>query len=244
MNVQLDLDRSSPVPLYRQLADQIERGIRTGAIKPGEEIGHEIRLAERLGVSRPTVRQAILDLVEKGLLVRRRGIGTHVVDAPIARPLRLTSLFDDLTATNQRPRTLLLALELIPAPAEVADGLGLAIDEPVVHLLRLRFAADQPLAIMENFLPGHIVALTELDLTRTGLYQTLRARGVTLKVATQRIGARAGTEEECRLLGEPAHSPMLTIDRITHDNNAQVVELASHLYRASRYEYAMTLVDR
>lgn len=164
MNVQLDLDRSSPVPLYRQLADQIERGIRTGAIKPGEEIGHEIRLAERLGVSRPTVRQAILHLVEKGLLVRRRGIGTHVVDAPIARPLRLTSLFDDLTATNQRPRTLLLALELIPAPAEVADGLGLAIDEPVVHLLRLRFAADQPLAIMENFLPGHIVALTELDL--------------------------------------------------------------------------------
>lgn len=63
MEVDLDLDRTSPVPLYQQLADQLERAIRTGAIEPGAEIGNEIRLAERLGVSRPTIRQAILHLV-------------------------------------------------------------------------------------------------------------------------------------------------------------------------------------
>lgn len=244
MNIELDLDRSSAVPLYQQLADQIERAIRSGAIEPGAEIGNEIRLARRLGVSRPTIRQAILRLVEKGLLVRRRGIGTHVVDPPVARPLRLTSLFDDLTATHQRPRTALLAFNLVPAPPEVADVLGLAVDEPVIHLLRLRFAADQPLAIMENYLPEDVVDLTTVDLSRTGLYGALRGCGVSLKVATQRIGARAGTADECRLLGEPTNSPMLTIERITHDDNARVVEYASHLYRASRYEYAMTLVDR
>jgi DNA-binding GntR family transcriptional regulator len=244
MEVDLDLDRTSPVPLYQQLADQLERVIRTGAIEPGAEIGNEIRLAERLGVSRPTIRQAILHLVEKGLLVRRRGIGTHVVDAPVARTLRLTSLFDDLAATNQRPRTALLALDLVAAPAEVATVLGVAVDEPVIHLLRLRFAADQPLAIMENFLPADFLDPTAVDLGRIGLYQALRGRGILLKGATQRIGARAGTDEECRLLGEPVNSPMLTIDRITHDSNARVVEYASHLYRASRYEYAMTLVDR
>lgn len=242
VELNLDLDRSSAVPLYRQLADQIERAIRTGAIEPGAEIGNEIRLARRLGVSRPTIRQAILHLVEKGLLVRRRGVGTHVVDPPIARPLRLTSLFDDLAATNQRPRTALLAFELVVASAQVADVLGLVEGQPVIHLLRLRFAADQPLAIMENYLPGDLVDLTAADLSGTGLYGALRGRGIPLKVATQRIGARAGTEEECRMLGEPAHSPMLAIERITHDGNARVVEYASHLYPASRYEYAMTLV--
>jgi DNA-binding GntR family transcriptional regulator len=195
-------------------------------------------------VSRPTIRQALRHLVERGLLVRRRGIGTHVVDAPVARPLRLTSLFDDLTAADQRPRTVVLTRDSVPAPDQVADILGLAVGEPVIHLLRLRFAADEPLAIMENYLPGDLVDRTAVDLTSTGLSGALRGRGVSLTVATQRVGARAGTEHECRLLGEPVNSPMLTIERITHDDNARVVEYASHLYRASRYEYAMTLVDR
>ena len=60
----------------------------------------------------------------------------------------------------------------------------------------------------------------------------------------KRIGARNGTESECFLLDEPVDSPLLTMDRITHDSNGRVVEVASHLYRASRHEYAMTLVDR
>ncbi len=244
MDLWMDLDRSSAVPLHHQLAEQLERAIRTGAIKPGVEIGNEIRLAQRFGVSRPTLRQAIGHLVDKGLLVRRRGIGTHVVEAPFTRTLRLTSLFDDLTATNQRPRTVLLAQQVVPAPERVADVLGIDEDAPVIHLLRLRFAADEPLAILENYLPRELVALDGVDLSAVGLYEALRRRGVALKVATQRIGARAGSADECALLTEPPNSPMLTMERVTHDGNARVVEYACHLYRASRYEYAMTLVDR
>ncbi len=243
-DIQLDLDRLSPVPLYHQLAEQLEQAIRAGTLEPGAEIGNEVRLAERLGVSRPTMRQAILQLVEKGLLVRRRGIGTHVVDAPIARTLKLTSLFDDLAATNQRPGTVLLCHEVVPAPEEIAQVLTVPAGRPVFHLMRLRYAADQPLAIMENYLPRDVAELDEVDLQATGLYRALRSGGVSLKVARQRIGARAGTDEECRLLSEPPGSPMLTMDRVTHDHNARVVEYACHLYRASRYEYAMTLVDR
>jgi DNA-binding GntR family transcriptional regulator len=244
VNLWLDLDRASSVPLYHQLADQMERAIRSGELVPGTEIGNEIRLAERFGVSRPTMRQAILQLVEKGLLVRRRGVGTHVVNAPIARALRLTSLFDDLTAAEQRPRTALLASDVVPAPDEVAKAMSIAPQQPVLHLLRLRYAGDQPLAIMENYLPRAVVDLSGADLSTTGLYQALRDRGVCLKVATQRIGARTGSAEECRLLAEPTGSPMLTMDRITHDDNARVIEYGSHLYRASRYEYSVTLVER
>lgn len=243
MNIELDLDRSSAVPLYQQLADQIERAIRSGAIEPGAEIGNEIRLARRLGVSRPTIRQAILRLVEKGLLVRRRGIGTHVVDPPVARPLRLTSLFDDLTATHQRPRTALLAFNLVPAPPEVADVLGLAVDEPVIHLLRLRFAADQPLAIMENYLPEDLIGIGEMDLAGRGLYQLMRTKGVNIRVAKQKIGARTGTPEECALLGEKRGSPVLTMERAAHDDSGRAVEWGRHAYRASQYSFEVTLVE-
>lgn len=244
MEMGLDLDRSSPVPLYRQLAAQMESAIRGGALTPGTELGNEARLAESLGVSRPTVRQAILALVEKGLLVRRRGIGTHVVDAPVVQPLTLTSLFDDLTAKNQLPTTRVLVQETVPAPEEVAAALGVPVEQPVIHLLRLRYTDNTPLVLMENYIPAQIVDLEGINLATTGLYQALRANGVFLKVARQRIGARAGTDEESQVLGQPPHSPMLIIERVTHDSSGRIVEYGVHLYRADRYQYAVTLVDR
>jgi len=75
----LAVDRASPVPLYFQLARQLEAAIEAGALASGSLLGNEIELAARLGLSRPTVRQAIQSLVEKGMLVRRRGVGTQVV---------------------------------------------------------------------------------------------------------------------------------------------------------------------
>ena len=77
MSTRFTLDRHSPIPLYFQLSQELERAIREGDIKPGDRIEAEVELAARLGLSRPTVRQAIQDLVNKGLLVRRRGVGTR-----------------------------------------------------------------------------------------------------------------------------------------------------------------------
>ena len=79
------VNRSSPVPLYFQVAEQIEGAIQGGQLAPGDRIANEVALADQLGLSRPTVRQAIQTLVDKGLLVRKRGVGTQVVNAPIRR---------------------------------------------------------------------------------------------------------------------------------------------------------------
>ena len=136
MNVaQHDANGSDPaVPLYHQLALRLESAIQSGAIVPGQELGNEIRLAVRFGVSRPTMRRAILELVDKGLLVRKRGVGTHVVnslstdrranDPRISRELRLSSLFDDLTAQGQQPTTVVLTQEMIRPPQATPGGLS------------------------------------------------------------------------------------------------------------------------
>ena len=94
------VNRSSPVPLYFQVAEQIEGAIQGGQLAPGDRIANEVALADQLGLSRPTVRQAIQTLVDKGLLVRKRGVGTQVVNAPIRRTVELTSLYDDLTRSG------------------------------------------------------------------------------------------------------------------------------------------------
>ncbi|WP_432534754.1 GntR family transcriptional regulator [Kineococcus arenarius] len=239
-----DLDRSSPVPLYFQVARQIEQAIEGGKLPPGSRLDNEIHLADRLGLSRPTMRRAIQQLVDKGLLVRKRGVGTQVVHGQVTRPVELTSLHDDLAANGQRPTTQVLVHEVVPAPGEVAACLAVAEDSPVLHLRRLRFSADEPLAVLENWLPAPFTDLAETSLAERGLYQLLRSRGVGMRVARQRIGARRATAEECTLLDETRGSPLLTMERTTHDDSGRAVEWGRHVYRASRYAFEVTLVDR
>ena len=127
------LDRHSPVPLYFQLSQELERAIREGEIKPGEHIEAEVDLAARLGLSRPTVRQAIQDLVNKGLLVRRRGVGTQVVHSQMRRGVELTSLYDDLSEAKHKPSTVVLSLNVKRADARMAELLRIKEGERVLQ---------------------------------------------------------------------------------------------------------------
>jgi DNA-binding GntR family transcriptional regulator len=244
----LDLDRSSPVPLYFQVSRQIEAAIDAGTLAPGDRLENEISLADRWGLSRPTVRRAIQELVEAGLLVRRRGIGTQVVHGRVKRPMDLTSLFDDLARTDQKPTTRLLDRELVPAPAAVAERLGVAAGTPVLHLERLRRARPTGSA----FDHGHLdrvrlrgVGVQAADrLEARGLYELMRAAGVHLRIATQRIGARGATAPEARLLGVRKGAPLLTMERVSYDGSGRAVELGTHAYTAETYSIEMTVVER
>jgi DNA-binding GntR family transcriptional regulator len=222
----------------------MREAIRRGALVRGNQLGNEIELAKQFGVSRPTTRRAIQELVNQGLVVRKRGVGTQIVDDEITRPLQLTGLFDDLARDNKGPETTVLAHEVGIPPPGVAAKLHIGSNEPVLHLRRLRIADGQPLAILENYLPARLNDISSNDLTSGGLYQAMWKAGVRMRVANQRIGAREGTDEECRLLHEPAMSPMVTMERLTHEDSGGPVEWAQHVYRASRYEFTITLVGK
>lgn len=238
------LDRASSIPLYRQLSRQIRVVIDGGSLPRGRLLGNEVLLAERFGVSRQTARRAIQELVEQGVLVRRRGVGTQVIERHLSRPLQLTSLYDDLERDGLEPRTSLLTQEVAIPAEDVSARLHLRPDELVLHLRRLRIAQDSPLAILENYLPMSRVDLTGADLGSVGLYQAMRTAGIRMRVANQRIGAREGTLAECELLDEPVFAPLLTMERTTHDDCGDPIEFGRHLYRASRYEFTVTLVGR
>ena len=235
------VDRTSPVPLYYQLAQQLERAIESGELARGTQLGNEIMLADQLGLSRPTVRRAIGYLVDRGLLVRKRGVGTQVVQPRVRRPLELTSLYDDLAGGGQEPSTRVLSLDKLPASDAVAHALGLADGEPVLSVERLRLAHGEPLAVLRNYLPIDLVALTTEALERTGLYPLMRAAGVRLHLATQAVGARSATAVEARLLGDQRGAPLLTMRRTAYDDSGRAVEFADHYYRASLYSFEFVL---
>lgn len=244
VSLQLSVDRSSPVPLYFQLSQQLEAAIEHGTLTPGSLLGNEIELAGRLGLSRPTVRQAIQSLVDKGLLVRRRGVGTQVVHSQVKRPMELSSLYDDLESAGQRPATQVVLNTVVPASAEVAAALGVAEGSDVHRVERLRLSHGEPMAYLCNYLPPDLLELDSDQMEATGLYRLMRAAGITLHSARQSVGARAASAEEGERLGEPVGAPLLTMQRTTFDDTGRAVEFGTHIYRASRYSFEFQLLVR
>lgn len=239
----LVIDRGSPVPLYFQVAQQLEQAIKDGRLRPGTRMANEIEFAAQLAVSRPTMRRAMEYLVDKGLVVRQRGVGTRVVSAEVRRSLELTSLHDDLAASGQQPHTSVLSLEIVGAPDTVAEVLGIAVGDPVTEILRLRSARSQPLAHLTNYLPADRFTPTREALEGSGLYALLRLAGVHLHSATQVIGARIATTAEARLFGERRGAPLLTMQRTAYDDRGIVVEYGNHFYAASHYSFQMSLLS-
>jgi len=237
------LRRSSPVPLYHQLADLLRTSITDGSVPAGSRLETEVSLAQRLGLSRPTVRQALQELVNEGLLVRRRGVGTLVVHPQVDRPMALSSLYEDLALSGRNPTTELLDMGEGEVGSDITRALGLPDGAPVVTIRRLRSADGEPLALMTNYLPQNRAPEPE-RLRSDGLYQCLRDQGVQIRVAHQRVGARIATAEEARLLDERPRAALVTMERTAFDEAGAPVELGRHVYRASRYHFETTLVVR
>ena len=238
---EVSLDRSSPVPLYFQVATRLQQLIEDGEMPVGSRLENEVELAERLGVSRPTMRRAIAYLVERGMLVRKRGVGTQIVHPKVRRPVELTSLYDDLLKSGQAPRTEVRVLEVRRAPDHVAEALGAPAGLDVTWIERLRHAGGEPLAIMHNAVPLDLLALRAEDLVRCGLYELLRAAGHVPRMASQTVGAKSATAAEARMLGDSRGAPMLTMERTAWDASGRAVEYGAHVYRASRYSFELTL---
>ena len=200
-------------------------------------------LAERLGISRPTMRRAMEQLVDQGLVVRRRGIGTRVVQPKVRRPLELTSLHDDLSTTGQKPSTVVLRFETVGADAEVAGRLRIEEGDPVVHIERLRSAREQPIARMTNWLPASAVSFEEAALAGSPASTSCSAARACTSTRRPRPWARARRpRRRPAQLGEPRGSALLTMERETLDDHGTAVEFASHLYAASRYSFEINLV--
>ncbi|WP_258062750.1 GntR family transcriptional regulator [Arthrobacter sp. B0490] len=243
-SLRLDIDRSSPVPLYHQVAQGIEAAIRSGKLAPGSKLDNEIALAAELNLSRPTMRKAMDELVRSGLLVRKRGVGTQVVASQVKRHLELSSLFDDLQVSGKKPTSRILSFSHIAADEAVQDMLHLGSGARVYHLVRLRLMEGKPLALMENWVRDDVADLDERTLTERGLYEVLRAAGINFRLAQQRIGARTCNDYEADLLGVQPGSALVTMDRTAVDDIGRNIEVGHHVYRADSYSFEMTLVNR
>ena len=239
----IKLDPDSPVPLYHQIADGLKAEIEGGRLARGEYLPSELVLADSWQVSRPTARRALKELVDSGMLVRRRGVGTQVVASQVRRAPGLSSLYKDLTGDGRAVSTQLVAFEVVKPDKEVKQALDLEAGEPVIAIERIRSADGKPLALMRNWLPHSVVPdLTHSELETGSLYEALRAAGVRPHSGTQVIGAKVASAAEAEALGLAAGTPLLTQRRLVQDQMGRVIELGMHLYDANQYSMEFSVV--
>jgi DNA-binding GntR family transcriptional regulator len=241
------LERDNPVPLFFQVAALIEEAVKDGALPPGAALDNEFELSQQLGISRPTLRRAIGHLVDKGMLIRRRGAGTVVAPRRIKHPSGLRSLYDDLVEQGQTPQTRVFSAAEVPATSEVAEALHVEEGSSVLHVHRLRSSPDGPIALMNNYLPCDILAAVDGVATRlesTGLTRLLRSNGVDLRIATEQIGARCATDHEAALLQLEQPAAVLTFVRVAYDHRGRAVEYGDHVYSGERYTFENSVISR
>ncbi|WP_377639484.1 GntR family transcriptional regulator [Oryzobacter terrae] len=241
--VDVRIDRTSPVPLWHQLSEQLTAAVHDGLLQPGDPFENELAIAARLNLSRPTVRRAMQEMVDQGLLVRRRGIGTTVANRKVHRRAALSSLHDDLLRAGQAPTTTVLELGPVRDP-RAAAALDLPADAELLAVVRLRSADGSPLAVMRNWLPPTFADITLEELSGDGLYAALRARGANPVVARQSVGARMPTPAERRRLAIVGQQPVLTMTRTAFGGDGAAIEFGDHCYRAEDYSLDLLLDER
>ena len=233
---------ASGVPLYRQVQDGIEQLIRTSPRSKSVPLS-DAYLAERFGVSRITVRRAVNELVDAGVLYRIRGLGTFVRPRKLKEKLTLNSFLDAWTQKSERFDVRVAAMERIAAPPEIAERLGLTEGEEVMYVRRLRYQKKALVAVDDRYLRAEYCRkLTRQDVMTASLVDFLRNREkVDLDHGEMEIEARRAESAEAGMLGIKRGQPVL-VRRMVFFTKAGKPALAGvSTYRADRVSYRLTI---
>ncbi|MCD4685538.1 MAG: GntR family transcriptional regulator [Anaerolineae bacterium] len=238
---QLRVDRASSVPMYQQIQQQLEDLINAGMWRLKEPLPSETALAEKLQISVMTVRQAMAQLVNKGLIYREKGRGTFVMPQPLDHHLqRLESFSEDMQARNMRPASETLVFEYVPVPDLIAPRLDLAPGTEVLHLKRLRLVDTRPVAVHDAYVNRTGITRDELE-QRGSLYQVLEQLGVEMLEGDETLEAVTADPPLAGLLETRPGAPILKATRLTWDRSHTPLEHVVALYRADFYRYTVRL---
>jgi GntR family transcriptional regulator len=240
------LDPYSHLPLYVQLRNALKRRIEVGEWKVGSQVPTESELMTAYRVGRATVRQALQELVNQGLLYRKQGKGTYV-----SRPRQeddiesLISFTAEMTARGVTPSARVLGAWVIIPPAEVREQLGLKDNEKALRLERLRFGDGVPLALEMAHL-NHVMVegLEKEDLTGSLYHRLVHGHKLRITRVQQTIQPALASAREAELLGIRRGSPVLIIDRISYAGDGKPIEAMHFVYRGDLYQVKSELTRR
>jgi GntR family transcriptional regulator len=236
------IDRTSPLPFYRQLVDIVLNGKRS----PGDRLASEHQLCQTYGVSRSVVRQALAELANEGLIHKVKGQGVFFTGTKIDSGFvqQAAGFCEEMIAKGHQVKTRVLKVQIVPASVQVARQLGMRVKEEVVCLDRLRFLDGETLQVVCTFLPTRLCPGLELiDMNDRSLYQVLREKYALGPAGGERtVEAVPTPTREAALLKVPRGSPALLIKTTTRTRGGETFEYSVGIYRGDRTKLDIRLV--
>jgi GntR family transcriptional regulator len=236
-----------PLPKYHRiylvLREQLEEGRFTGGV-PGELV-----LMRQFGVARVTVRRALEQLAQEGLIAREPGRGTRAIGWPARQgaandPMRtqLTGLLENLVSMGLRTSVKVLDVDMIAASEAVAGALAVAPGSMVQKAVRVRSTREGPLSHITTYVPADVARqFGRRELARKPILLLLEEAGVKVGRAVQTVSARLADAEVAGHLDLAVGSALLAVRRLIYDEQDRPVQWLHGLYRPDRYEYQMQL---
>lgn len=233
--------------LVKRVADALRDEIASGQLKPGTRLISEVALAQRLEISRPTLREAMRILAREGLIDIKHGVGAFVADEQRLIWSRLDSIrsFTDLIrSAGGVPGDSRLTVRREPAPDDVAEALELAPQTPVCLIERVRLIDGAPLSVANEYIPlvGQTADFALLEAFRGGsLYSFLRERcGVTLARSNVVIAAVRADAERARLLKVRPGTPLLLLREPHYDPSGKPVLFTINHHNSDLVQFTLT----
>ena len=231
------LEKKSQNPLYQQLMSRLREDIMAGVYAPGARIPSEQVICDTYGVSRVTVRKAMLDLVQEGLLVRRQGKGTFVAQERIQCNLQqITSFSQACQQKGHTATSVLVSAERTEASVEEAEKLRLKPGEDVVEIVRLRMCDGEPVMLEMNRFPASYDFLLQ-ESAHSSLYGQLVERGCMPSSAVHDISLGHATPVVARHLGCQPGDALLLLDEVVHDQHGEPLHVSRQWIRGDKYTF-------
>lgn len=239
------IDKSTPIPLYFQLKTQFKDMIQSGVLVEGDLIPAENELVDNLHISRPTVRQALNELVVEGFLERCKGKGTFVsspkIDAKFLK--RLKTFNEEMQEQGLTPSTALLSLKKVEGRAEINEKLGLARNAELIELKRVRSANGDPILYQETYLPYERCAyLMQEDFSQVTLYSALeKIYGIHVHRVNRQIEAANATPHVARLLHIATNNAVSLVRTVAYTDSDEPIEYSTSYYCGNRVKFSVEL---
>lgn len=239
------IDKSTPIPLYFQLKTQFKDMIQAGILVKGDLIPAENELVENLKISRPTVRQALNELVVEGYLERCKGKGTFVsspkIDAKFLK--RLKTFNEEMQEQGLTPSTALLSLKKVEGRAEVNEKLGLPKTAELIELKRVRSANGDPILYQETYLPFDRCAdLMQEDFSSVTLYSALeKCYGIHVYRVNRQIEASSATPQISKLLHIKTNDAVALVRTVAYTDQNEPIEYSTSYYCGNRVKFSVEL---
>lgn len=231
------------IPIYLEIRNYMIKQIENGFLVPGDRIPSERELVDLFKVSRMTVRHAIDQLVNDGILVRMVGKGTYVSSERLATTLNvLNSFSEDIIATGHKPSAKLLSVERIQTSDTISDLLSIDCGHDVIKVERLRLVDDLEMALTTSFFPvSRALPIEEIDFTATSIYRQIESLGLRIEKASETVSAEAADRRIAGFLRVKENAPLLKIVRLTFISNNVPIEYMEGLFRPDRYVISQEL---